>query len=155
MQSLYNGASGRGESKNMMRVIEHRGVMPRDNLAFDDTLLESREEVIRFWESPVYFVVLGRSGRVEAEVDVSACDREGVPILRRSSGGGTVLQGPGCLNFTLVLSLKRRPELENVSQSYCVLLTRIANRLPGPGLTVAGSDILLGGRKVSGNAQRR
>ena len=124
---------------------------PEANIAWDDVMLAREEETFRLWESPVPFVVLGRSGRVSEEVYAEA----GVPVLRRSSGGGTVLQGPGCLNYTFVLSMARRPELLSVADSYCVLLRLLVRMLGLPGLSISGSDILLNGKKVSGNAQRR
>src|SRR5262245_61126002 len=130
-------------------------VRPEENLKLDDELLEGGHETLRFWESPVHFVVLGRSGRREEEVHVEACTAASVPVFRRSSGGGTVLQGPGCLNYTLVLSLTRRPELANVSGSYKTLLNQVARALQLPGLEVCCTDILLAGKKVSGSAQRR
>jgi lipoate---protein ligase len=139
----------------VLRVIHKTFGSPEENLAFDDSLLDRGCEALRFWESPAYFVVLGRSGRAEEEVDLPACKTAGIPVLRRSSGGGTVLQGPGCLNYALALSLAGRPALANVRDSYGILLSRIARALGLPGLEVRGSDILLGGRKVSGNAQRR
>jgi lipoate-protein ligase A len=138
-----------------MHVVDRTFSSPEENLAFDDSLLGTGWETLRFWESPVPFVVLGRSGRAEEEVDRAACEWPAIPVLRRSSGGGTVLQGPGCLNFALVLSLEHRPELANVPDSYRVILSRVANGLRVRGLEVRGSDILYGGKKVSGNAQRR
>jgi Lipoate-protein ligase A len=75
--------------------------------------------------------------------------------MRRSSGGGTVRQGPGCLNFACTLSLERWPALANVPASYEILLGRLTHALGIPGLEVCGTDILLQGRKISGNAQRR
>ncbi len=139
----------------MLRVLDRTFSSPEENLAFDDGLLDAGRETLRLWESPVHFVVLGRSGRPEKEVNVAACQAAGIPVLRRSSGGGTVLQGPGCLNYTLALSLASCPALTNVPASYGILLSRIARALQLPGLEVRGTDILLRGRKVSGNAQRR
>ena len=86
---------------------------------------------------------------------MGACRAAGIPVLQRSSGGGTVLQGPGCLNYALVLPLAGCPGLANVGASYQILLRQIAGALRLPGLEVCGTDILLDGRKVSGNAQRR
>jgi lipoate-protein ligase A len=139
----------------MLRVIDYTFRSPKENLTFDDRLLAEGCETLRFWESPAYFVVLGRSGTVEEEVNVSACKAAGIPVLRRSSGGGTVLQGPGCLNYSLVLSLADRPALLNVPNSYSTTLTQIAGAINLAGLEVRSSDILLDGKKVSGNAQRR
>src|SRR5687768_653897 len=139
----------------MLRIIEYTFPSPEENLAFDDRLLDEGCETLRFWESPACFIVLGRSGTVEEEVNVSACKAAGIPVMRRSSGGGTVLQGPGCLNYSLVLSLADRHALFNVPNSYSIILNRLARAIGLAGLEVRSSDILLRGRKVSGNAQRR
>lgn len=116
-----------------MRVYDHTFASPEENLAFDDQLLESSCEALRFWESSVAFVVLGSSGRIEDEVNLNACEA-GIPVLRRSSGGGTVVQGLGCLNYAFVLSLDVRPELLNVGGSYSIILNRIVRALGVPGL---------------------
>src|SRR5271165_3148381 len=81
---------------------------PAENLALDEALLLRAEdgaggEVLRLWEWPRPAVVLGAGCRLAEDVDEAACVADGVPILRRSSGGGTVLLGQGCLLFTLVL----------------------------------------------------
>ncbi len=103
---------------------------PHENIAYDDTLLKLAEEgqegeVLRFWESPEMFVVLGRISKEEEDVDKEAVTRDNIPILRRSSGGGTVLQGPGCLNYTLILSKKCRPEVADLKKSYQYILNKI------------------------------
>ena len=99
-----------------MQLRDHSFADPRDNLAYDDALLhladrEGFGEILRFWESPVYFIVLGRIGSREDDVDLGAAKADGIKVLRRSSGGGTVIQGPGCLNYSLILSKQNHPEI--------------------------------------------
>src|SRR5262245_29014794 len=134
-----------------------------ENLALDEVLLLDAEdghggEVLRLWEWPHLAVVLGAGGRLADDVDEAACRGDGVPILRRSSGGGTVLLGPGCLLYSLVLSYERSPELRDLHASYAFILGRIAVALTPvlPGIEPAGiSDLAAAGRKVSGNSQQR
>ncbi len=108
-------------------------------------------EWLRVWESDRWMVVMGRSCRVD-EVDRAACAADGVAVVRRESGGGTVVVGPGCVNYAVRMDLDQRPELLAVEASYALLLEGLARRLE---CTVAGSDLMMGDRKVSGNAQRR
>ncbi|MEV6646998.1 lipoate--protein ligase family protein [Amycolatopsis sp. NPDC051371] len=77
---------------------------PAENLAFDEALIRVAPEspVLWLWRNPVC-VVVGRGQRIAREVQVEACARDGVPVLRRASGGGTVFHDPGNLNVTLVL----------------------------------------------------
>lgn len=137
-----------------------------ENLALDEALLVVAEEhltgpVLRLWQPSTFAVILGAAGQVEQEVERFQCERDGVPILRRSSGGGTVLIGPGCLNFTLVLPYPFAPGLEEILPSVRYILSRVKaalERLPPltNQLALEGiSDLTCGGRKVSGNAQQR
>jgi lipoate-protein ligase A len=139
---------------------------PAANLALDEALLEACDEEVRksgdskgclrFWESLTRFVVLGVSGRIEREVDESACEREGIPVLRRGSGGGTVVQGPGCLDFALIVPTHRDPRLRDVHASYSWFLDRTIAALGIPGATLQGSsDLAVADRKFGGSAQKR
>jgi lipoate-protein ligase A len=124
------------------------------------TLFEAAERdgtgaIFLLWEVRRPVVVLGHTGTVE-EVFEPACALDDVPILRRRTGGGSVVLGPGCLNYGLIISLVSHPALRDVSASYRFILQRIVQAVGVPGLTIEGSaDLVFRGRKVSGNAQRR
>src|SRR4051812_33316670 len=99
-----------------MKLLDYTLPTPAENLALDEALLVAAEqdaggEVLRLWESPAVAVVLGTGGAVSIDVNLAACAADGVPVLRRASGGGTVLVGPRCLCFGLVLSYDRAPGL--------------------------------------------
>ena len=138
---------------------------PRENILYDNVLLELAEdgrqgEVLRFWESRESFIVLGRISDPEQDIHWPNVRRDRVPVLRRSSGGGTVLQGPGCLNYSLVLSKEMRPQVADLKKSYQWILGNVITALDQLGVAAAFrplSDIALadGERKVSGNAQKR
>ena len=101
-------------------------------------------------------VVVGRSGVISNEVEREACAADGVAVLRRDSGGGAVLLGPGCMSYSLLLSVEKHPRLRDVRLSYRLILGCLVRALAVPGLEIRGvSDLAIGGRKVSGNAQRR
>ena len=130
-------------------------------LALDQELFHAIEKgtgqnSLRLWESPEPVVVLGRSGVPARDANESACAADGVAILRRESGGGAVVLGPGCVMFSLVLRFEGDPELRDTRASYCRILRWLADALDVPGLEIRGtSDLAIGERKVSGNAQRR
>lgn len=134
-----------------------------ENLALDEALLLEAEdgrggEVLRLWEWRSYAVVLGAGCRLAADVNESACQINGVPILRRASGGGTVLLGPGCLIFSLVLSRERAVEMREIVPSHRYILDMIRRALQDlqAGIEYAGtSDLAIAGRKFSGNSQQR
>lgn len=136
---------------------------PAENLAGDEALLADCAEhgaaVLRFWETASPCVVIGYANSVAREVNVAACDAEGVPILRRCTGGGTVVLGPGCLCYSLVLPMSFAPELATVGGSNRFILRRLATALngllPEPVTAAGDTDLVWRGRKFSGNAQRR
>ncbi len=146
-----------------MRLIDLSFDDPAQNLALDEALLDAAEEghsgdSLRFWESPVTFVVLGTAQVFAEEVHEAACVRDGIPVLRRCSAGGCVLQGPGSLNYSLVFVLEEHPELRGISASYVSILARLTRAFGARGVSVAHEgicDLTHAGRKVSGNAQRR
>ena len=116
------------------------------------------DEVLRVWRWPRQAVVLGAGGVLSDDVDEAQCLADAILIARRASGGGTVLLGPGCLLFSLVLDVNAAPELSHIGSSYRYILERIARSLVDvqPGIEFAGtSDLSVGGRKFSGNAQQR
>jgi lipoate-protein ligase A len=80
-----------------------------------------------------------------------------VPILRRASSGGTVLLGPGCLCFSLVLGYDFAPGLDDIRTSNRYVLQRLSNALRPivPAGLEGTSDLAVGGVKISGNAQQR
>ena len=135
----------------------------QENVAYDQTILELAEagssgEVLRFWESREYFIVLGRTSKSEEDVNLVKIKRDGLKIARRISGGGTVLQGPGCLNYSLVLNYERSPLLKNIRSSYDFILGYVINSLRKLGIEARHeglSDLVIGEMKFSGNAQCR
>lgn len=134
------------------------------NLACDEALLETFEQtdgggdLLRLWESDTYFVVLGHGNKWRDEVDAAACAAGGVSVLRRCSGGGTILQGPGCLNYTLILRQSNfagagvRAAFDYVLERHRTCLAALISEP----VSIKGiSDLTLGERKFSGNAQYR
>jgi lipoate-protein ligase A len=147
-----------------MRYIDLTLSSPSHNLAFDEALLDLCEEgfnhdILRFWEPKEYFIVLGYSNKLNSEVNLTTCQKIRVPILRRSSGGGTVLQGMGCLNYTLILKIQNSHPLENITQTNSWIMNfhrESLNPLVDQEIKFQGtSDLALDTLKFSGNAQRR
>ncbi|MCE9553532.1 MAG: lipoate--protein ligase family protein [Planctomycetes bacterium] len=134
-----------------------------ENVALDEALLLDSEagdpmsERLRLWEPMRPMAVLGRSSVAQREVDLEACRRDEVPVVRRVSGGCTILAATGCLMYAVVLSYARRPELRAIHSAHRHVLDALATVLGrcAPGLKRAGtSDLVLDDRKVSGNSLR-
>ena len=154
-----------------MQLLELTLETPAANLALDEALLDEAEaqsqevatgstedqELLRIWESPRPAVILGRSSPPLREVQYEACRTAGIPILRRSSGGATVMIGPGCLMYAVVLSYVGHPQLRMIEQAHQFVLERVRQAVSSliPEIEVAGtSDLVWRGRKFSGNSLR-
>jgi lipoate-protein ligase A len=147
-----------------MQYIELTLPDPASNLACDEALVELFEArrapdgLLRIWEPKNHFIVLGHSNRIDSEVDVTACESERLSIFRRLSGGGTVMQGPGCLNYSLILRNGGDIPL-GIAESFQVVLEhhkQCVQEMIGDCVDIAGvSDLAINGRKFSGNAQYR
>lgn len=133
------------------------------NLACEEALLLAAEggegdEILRVWEWQRTAVVLGAAGRLTSEVHVEACRAARIPVVRRSSGGGAVLLGSGCLIYSLVLAYRRCPLLDEIHSAFDWVLqqTCASLRKTIDGIRIAGvSDLVYGDRKFSGNSQQR
>lgn len=149
----------------MMRLLIQSFNTPEENLACEEYLFRKLnqepilEGILRIWESPVYFVAIGNSQKVKEVVYIEECEKNNIKVIRRCSAGGAVLQGPGCLNFSLFYFLDNHPELRNIQNSYNQILGSIVRVIldrHNVNTHIEGlCDIVYHNRKVSGNAQRR
>ena len=133
------------------------GLSSRDELALDEVLLDRGEPVVRTYEFDRPAVVLGRSSRWRDETDAAYCRSRDVPILRRCTGGASVVGGPGCLMYAVVLSLSDHPGLTKIDAAHDYVMQRLldAVRRQVPEAVRGGiCDLARGGRKFSGNALR-
>ncbi len=149
-----------------MLLIDYSLETPKANLAFEAAMIESVEEnppadpasleSLRLWEMPSLCVVMGR-GSKEAEVHRSACEEDQIPVLQRFSGGASIVAGPGCLMYSLLLSLDEHPALRSIDLAHSWVMQRVAQAVASivPEIRLQGTcDLTLRDRKFSGNAVR-
>ncbi len=148
-----------------MKRLDLPPLAAAENLAADETLLDECEagagdETLLFWEPHETFVVVGYANKLETEVNIAACAANGVPIFRRCSGGGAVVQMPGGLNYSLILRIEENGPTRNISSANKFIMERncsaIASLAKTFNLSVRGhTDLCLGNLKFAGNSQRR
>ncbi len=156
-------------SNAMAPIIPTAGDLedPARMLALDEVALDHTEstgqEHFWTWESARPWVVVGLGQAVSREVELDFCNRSGIGVFRRCSGGGAVVQGPGCLNYAVTLRMDRDPLLASVTGTNQWLMGRLRDALqpilPAPVAVRGHTDLAihLDGvwLKFSGNAQRR
>jgi lipoate-protein ligase A len=157
-----------------MLLIDYSAPTPQANLAFDEAIIESVDPVkfdpsaslpetahaelesLRLWEMPKRCVVMGRGSKI-AEVNQRKCEQDQVPILKRCSGGASIVAGPGCLMYSLLLSLETRPALRSIDAAHAWVMDRVSQAVSMvvPDVELQGTcDLTLANRKFSGNAVR-
>jgi lipoate-protein ligase A len=140
---------------------------PEENIALDEALLDEAEtaadrgsqprECLRLWEPAKPMVVVGRNSKIEVEVDVAFCQEQGIPVLRRASGGCAIVTGPGCLMYAVVLTYQQRPELRQLDEAHRLVLDTLLKGLRPLVANVdrqGTCDLVVGPNKFSGNSLR-
>ena len=125
------------------------------NMAIDEALIESVSEVpiLRIYGWRPAAVSIGYFQSMNEEVDFTKCREIGVDIVRRLTGGGAVLH-----EYELTYSFISRRYPQNIVESYkwiCDAIVISINRLGFDASFVPLNDIVIAGKKVSGNAQTR
>ncbi|SJZ49848.1 lipoate-protein ligase A [Trichlorobacter thiogenes] len=165
------------------RVIDTGPCCGRENMAIDEALFRCfdpavSQPVLRLygWQPPA--LSLGRFQKAGDDLGLTRCRADNLTIVRRITGGGAIWHADE-LTYSLVCSPAQIPPAASVKESFRVLTSfllsfyrtlglqadyavdlapagsRLGQRTP---LCFAGKesyDIMLHGRKIGGNAQRR
>jgi len=145
-----------------MKRLDRSLQSPPDDLALDEALLDEAEsgrggETLRMWSFDRPVVVIGRGSKITGEVDLAYCQAQGIPVLRRCSGGAAIVGGPGCLMYSVVLSIGSRPELQRVDMAHHWVMSRLVAAIRRQVVDVQWQgtcDLTLHNRKFSGNSLR-
>lgn len=132
-----------------------------DQLELDRELMREvgagrRPPLLRFYDFTGEAVVLGLAQEAERYVNLAAAAADGVPVLRRFSGGGTVFLHPGCLVYSLVFPLAPPFRRFDVKGAYHTAFAPIQAAFRQRGLDLEfhdPCDLAIDGRKVAGSAQ--
>ncbi len=143
----------------MMELICQSAPTVAGNLAIDDAAARVAWATglhrLRLWWGGPAAVVMGSSERPEQVVDAAACARLGVDVLKRSTGGGSVLETCGVLNYSLVTPAPASLDPKACFRPGIELICAILAAFGVAGKPEGTSDVAVGGRKISGNAQAR
>ena len=130
-----------------------------ENLAIDEEMTRGAASdgrlTLRLWWGGSTTVVVGSSEKPEEVADLGACRRLGVEVIRRSTGGGTVLQTRDVLNYSLTGPAQGMPNMKTLFALGARLLIGALARLEVEGTPRGISDVAVGDRKISGNAMAK
>ncbi|HNQ36046.1 MAG TPA: lipoate--protein ligase family protein [bacterium] len=168
------------ETTKVWNLLDTGGRDGAWNMACDLKLLAAAERkeigpTLRFyrWEPPA--VSLGATQKAEEEVSIEFCRREGIPVVRRPSGGGAIFHDDE-LTYSFVARTEAHPDFGDLLKSYYLIIEGLRRGLAGLGVPAdtrggagGGSperylpcfalasrhDLTSGGKKLIGSAQKR
>lgn len=118
-------------------------------LAAEEYLSEhGSEEYFFVWTSRPT-VIFGRHQVMEDEVNIPYCEQNGIEMYRRKSGGGCVYSDEGNLMLSYIV---RSQHTQVVFADYLELVCQALRKLGLPAVSSSHNDVMVGERKVSGNA---
>jgi lipoyltransferase/lipoate-protein ligase len=148
--------------KEQWRLLQTGFDTAFSNMAIDRAILVANSKgkvppTVRFygWNPPA--ISLGYFQSVSEEIDVNICKKLGVNYVRRITGGGAVFHDKE-LTYSIVIPEAHPGIPKNILQSYgriCNALLQGLQQLGIQGTYAPINDILVDGKKISGNAQTR
>ncbi|MBI2355411.1 MAG: lipoate--protein ligase family protein [Deltaproteobacteria bacterium] len=165
------------------RLIVSSPLPGAENMAIDEALLRSFDPatslpVLRIYGWEPAALSLGRFQKGAEVLDLERCRAEALPVVRRITGGGAIYHADE-LTYSIVCAPSQIPPASSIKDSFRVLTgfllafyrglglraayavdalpsgTRLGERTPFCFAGKESFDILVGGGKIGGNAQRR
>lgn len=147
------------ETKSGIQIIRYSAESVEENIALDEELARdasrSGRKILRLWSGGPTAVVLGCSDKPDRAVYADVCEKMGINVLKRVTGGSAVLQSERVFNYTLTMPDTGRLDIHKV---FILGTGMLINALSIFGIDARHkgiSDVAVGDLKISGNAQAR
>lgn len=137
-----------------MKFIDNKGITdPQINLAIEEYVLQN------FGEEDTYLlfyinepsIIIGRNQNSVEEINTAYVDENDIKVVRRLSGGGAVYHDEGNLNFSFIT--KDDGDSFHNFAKFTQPVVEALNKIGVPAELIGRNDLLVNGRKISGNAQ--
>lgn len=143
------------------RLVDSGPLPPPESVAVDEAVLEAHSrgeapDTLHLYSRSSPTVSVGYFQKASEAVDLGACARLGVSVVRRGSGGSSIYTDGGQLVYGLVVRSDELPPTPEAS--FALVCGAVAGALSRLGVDARHrpvNDVEVGGRKVSGSAQLR
>ncbi len=137
-----------------MKLILNSNNDPAVNLALEEYCvrnLDVENEMYLLFYINKPSVIIGKHQNTIEEINKQFVDKNGIQVVRRISGGGAVYHDFGNLNFSFIT--KYSPEFFHNFEKFTKPLVETLREMGVEAELGGRNDIVVGGRKISGNAQ--
>jgi lipoate---protein ligase len=124
---------------------------PFFNLAVDEYLLKNSSQEYLILGINDKSVIIGKHQSAHRETDTKFITDHNIPVIRRISGGGTVFNDTGNLNFTLILNSKEGKQID--FKKYTLPVISFLSTIGVNAKFEGKNDLKVEGLKISGNAE--
>jgi len=133
-----------------MKGLFSNSTDPKFNLATEEFLLKNIKEDVFFLYVNSPSIVVGKHQNTLAEINLKYVNATQISVHRRLSGGGTVYHDEGNLNFCFILNGEKGKLVDFAKHTQPII--NALNQLNIAAKLGKRHDILIDGKKVSGNA---
>lgn len=135
----------------MLRVLHQKSNNPYFNIATEEYLLKHKTDdyFVLYRNNPS--IIVGKHQNTNAEINHSFVEVNGIPVVRRLTGGGTVYHDLGNINFSFIVN-----GVEGQLVDFYRYTSPVIDILNGFGVNAylgGKNDIRVGDKKISGNAE--
>jgi lipoate---protein ligase len=124
---------------------------PFFNLAAEDFILHDRTDDFLILSVNDPSVIIGKHQVAHREVNAKLTGEDGIPVLRRISGGGTVYHDRGNLNFAFIRQSEAGKQVD--FRYYTAPIIQFLASLGISAIFEGKNDLTVDGLKISGNAE--
>ena len=135
-----------------MIIYRNKSTDPYFNLAAEQYLLDTKQgDIFMLWRNE-RAVIIGKNQNAYSELDLDFVEKENIKVVRRLTGGGAVFHDIGNINFSFIVSGEENATLDFVRFTNPII--EAISELGVNNICLSGrNDILIDGKKISGNAQ--
>ncbi|MCB2194513.1 MAG: lipoate--protein ligase [Bacteroidetes bacterium] len=135
-----------------MLCIKNDNTNPYFNLAAEEYVLRNfKGNCFMLWRNRPSIIV-GKHQNTLSEINVDYVKEHNIDVVRRLSGGGAVFHDLGNLNFTFIKNAENEDTLVDFKK-YVIPILEVLQHLGVNAKFEGRNDIMIDGRKISGNAE--
>jgi len=134
-----------------MLIVNRPHTDPWFNIAAEEYFLKNfQEDIFMLWQNEASIIV-GKHQNTLAEINYPYVKENGIPVIRRISGGGTVFHDLGNLNFTFIQNGEKGKLVD--FRKFTDPILAVLNKMGVPAVFEGKNDLRVDGLKISGNAE--